>query len=63
MIESQTFSIAFIVLAAFLSWEYFDLVRIGSWLFIGGMTFLLFALPGLPLAMEVRRKKTGNTGG
>jgi hypothetical protein len=58
MLESQTFSIAFIVLASVLSWNEFDQTKISTWLFAGGMPFLLIALSILYLSMEWRRKTT-----
>lgn len=56
MLESQTFSIAFIVLAVFLSWTDFDPARGSTWLFLGGMIFLLITLPLLSLTMHRLKK-------
>lgn len=56
MLESQTLSIALIVLAALLSWQDFNPASPGAWLFVGGMSLLLVAMPALYWSMESRRK-------
>ena len=56
-LESQIVSIAFILLAAILSWNNFNPSSISTWLFVGGMAFLLIALPILYYVMQMRLKR------
>jgi hypothetical protein len=57
MVESQVVSIAFIVLAAILSWDNFNQSNASTWLFMGGMVLLLIGLPILYFMMESRRRQ------
>ena len=57
MLQSQVVSIAFIVLAMLICWSNFNPANIATWLFAGGMVFLLIALPALYLVMESRLKQ------
>ncbi len=56
-LQSQIVSIAFILLAAALSWSNFDPAKPATWFFIGGMVFLLIALPALYFFMETRLRR------
>jgi hypothetical protein len=58
ILQSQIFSIAFILLAAALSWSDFDQSKPATWLFVGGLAFLLVALPILYFFMESQLRKT-----
>ena len=56
ILQSQVFSIAFILLAAALSWSDFNRAQPSTWLFIGGLASLLIALPLLYLFMQSKRR-------
>ncbi|MBA3871287.1 MAG: hypothetical protein ABI970_16665 [Chloroflexota bacterium] len=60
-LESQIVSIAFILLAAVLSWSNFNPSSPATWLFVGGMAFLLVALPILYYTMQMRLKREAST--
>lgn len=60
-LQSQVVSIAFILLAAALSWADFNQSRPSTWLFVGGLTVLLIALPILFLFMESQLRKGHST--
>ena len=52
ILQSQVFSIAFILLAAAISWGDFDQSKLATWMFVGGLAFLLITLPILYFLME-----------
>jgi hypothetical protein len=56
-LQSQIFSIAFILLGAVLSWDNFDQSKPVTWLFIGGLVFLMIALPALYFVIESRLRQ------
>src|SRR5579864_545388 len=57
-LQSQIVSIVFIVLAAVLSWDNFNQSNSATWLFLGGMLFLLIALPVLYFVLQRRLKQS-----
>ena len=61
-LQSQIVSVAFILLAALISLNEFDKSSIATPLFIGGMAFLLIALPAMYLAMNAQAKRTKSKG-
>jgi hypothetical protein len=60
MLQSQIVSIAFIVLAMLLCWSDFNTANVVTWLFAGGMVFLLIALPALYVVMRSRLRTGPN---
>lgn len=56
IIESQSFSIGLILIAAILSWRDFDPANPGRWLFVGGMAAILAVIVALYLAMQARAR-------
>ena len=54
ILQSQVVSIAFILLASALSWADFNQAFPSTWLFVGGLTVLLIALPLLFFFMQTR---------
>jgi len=52
ILQSQTFSILFILIAAIRSWSDFDPENFGSWLFIGGLGLILVSFIVLLVVME-----------
>lgn len=59
MLQSQTISIFFIVLAIVISWADFDQTRPATWIFVGGMVALLIGLSALYVFITMRQKKAG----
>ncbi|MHB8752618.1 MAG: hypothetical protein ACYDBJ_25920, partial [Aggregatilineales bacterium] len=57
-LQSQIVSIAFIVLAAVLSWDNFNQSNSTTWLFLGGMIFLLITLPILYWVLQRHLKQS-----
>ena len=57
-LQSQIFSIAFILLASALSWADFNPSAPATWLFVGSLAFLLVTLPLLYVGMEYRLAAT-----
>ncbi len=57
ILQSQIFSIAFILLAAAISWGDFDPSKPVTWMFVGGLAFLLVTLPILYFFMESQLRK------
>ncbi len=60
-LQSQIFSISFILLGAALSWSNFDQTRPATWLFVGGLAGLLVLLPALYIWMERRVRRQASS--
>lgn len=56
ILEAQAISIVMILVAAAFSWSDFAVSNPLTWLFVGGLTFLLVALAVLYVSMEIRRR-------
>lgn len=56
ILESQACSIVLILLAAARAWSNFDQSKPITWLFIGGLSFLLVAIVGLYISIEMYRR-------
>ena len=63
ILEAQACSIAIMLLAAGLSWSDFALSNTLTWLFVGGLTFLLVALAILYVSLEIHRRNAGKDAG
>ncbi|MEP7284454.1 MAG: hypothetical protein ABI947_01640 [Chloroflexota bacterium] len=61
ILQSQIFSIIFILLAVVLSWNDFDQTKLATWLFVGGMALLVVILPALYFYVEYRLQKGSST--
>ena len=57
ILEAQAFSIAMILVAAALAWGNFAPSRPLTWLFVGGLAFLLVAIAAFYLGCELYRRK------
>ncbi len=58
ILQAQSFSILFILIAAARAWTEFDAAAPGSWLFVGGLGMMLASIVSLYFRMETRQ----NTG-
>lgn len=56
ILEAQAFSIVMILIAAVRAWNDFKQSNLSSWLFIGGLSFLLLALAALYVSIELHRR-------
>jgi hypothetical protein len=54
ILQAQSFSILFILLAAFIARADFDWAKVGAWLFVGGLASMLVTIVVLYLVMEGR---------
>jgi hypothetical protein len=59
ILQSQSFSILMILIAAARAWADFDLAKISTWLFIGGLTGMLILIVWLYLKMENTKAAQG----
>ena len=57
ILEAQAFSIAMILVAAALAWGNFATSKPLTWLFVGGLAFLLVAIAAFYLGCELYRRK------
>ncbi len=57
ILQAQAISIAFILIAALISWGDFNPANIATWLFVGGLGGLLVGIVALFSLMEARRKR------
>ncbi len=57
ILQAQAISIAFILIAAFISWGDLNPANIATWLFVGGLGGLLVGIVVLFSLMETRRKR------
>ncbi len=56
ILQAQSFSIVFILIAAIRSWEDFAVVEPGTWLFVGGLSLMLGGLVVFYVFMETRNR-------
>jgi hypothetical protein len=56
ILEAQAFSILMILIAAAFAWGDFDQSNPVTWLFVGGLAFLLVAIAALYLGCELYRR-------
>ena len=59
ILQSQSFSILMILIAAARAWSDFNLSNLGAWLFVGGLAAMLALIVGLYLSMETKRPRAG----
>jgi hypothetical protein len=59
ILQSQSFSIVMILIAALRAWGDFKPAYLGTYLFIGGLLAMLLTIVGFYTRMEIRRLKTG----
>src|SRR2546421_3189802 len=59
ILEAQALSIAMILIATARAWSDCDQSNLSSWLFIGGLSFLLVALAALYVGIELYRRNVG----
>ncbi len=57
ILEAQAFSIVMILIAAARAWGDFEQSKLITWLFVGGLSFLLVALATLYISIEIHRRK------
>jgi hypothetical protein len=55
ILEAQAFSIVMILIATARAWNDFDQSNLSTWLFVGGLSFLLVALAALYVSIEIHR--------
>src|SRR5437660_12653759 len=56
ILEAQAFSIVMILIAAARAWSDFEQSNLITWLFVGGLSFLLVALAVLYVSIEIHRR-------
>jgi hypothetical protein len=56
ILEAQAFSIVMILIAAARAWGDFEQSNLITWLFVGGLSFLLVALAALYASIEIHRR-------
>jgi hypothetical protein len=56
ILEAQAFSILMILIAAVRAWSDFEQSNLISWLFVGGLSFLLVAIAALYSSIELHRR-------
>ena len=56
ILEAQAFSIVMILIATARAWSDFEQSNAITWLFVGGLSFLLVALAALYVGIEIRRR-------
>jgi hypothetical protein len=56
ILEAQAFSIVMILIAAARAWSDFEQSNLITWLFVGGLSFLLVALAALYVSIEIHRR-------
>jgi hypothetical protein len=56
ILEAQAFSIVMILIAAARAWGDFGQSNAITWLFVGGLSFLLVALAALYASIEIHRR-------
>jgi hypothetical protein len=56
ILEAQAFSIVMILIATARAWSNFDQSNLSTWLFVGGLSFLLVALAALYASIEIHRR-------
>lgn len=56
ILEAQAFSIVLILIAAARAWSDFEQSNLSTWLFVGGLSFLLVALAALYTGIELHRR-------
>ncbi len=56
ILESQAFSIVMILIATTRAWSDFEQSNLITWLFVGGLSFLLVALAALYVSIEIHRR-------
>ncbi len=61
ILESQAFSIVMILIATARAWSDFEQSNLSTWLFVGGLSFLLVALAVLYISIEIHRRNAINT--
>jgi hypothetical protein len=61
ILQSQSFSILLILIAAVRAWSDFDTLNPATWLFVGGLAGMLAGIILLYLGMEARRGRRGKT--
>ena len=56
ILESQAFSIVMILIATARAWSDFQQSKLSTWLFVGGLSFLLVALAALYISIEIHHR-------